>query len=271
MPLDLYQYSTVSKNLQDAVPLEKGGSGSDLRPAPDFFRAPALHCMRGRRRHAGARRIFTPTEKRRAGTADASLCLLLCPVLRCAESGLVDGTEQLHLLLDGRLDRLEARCEELSRVKALALEILAGLDVLSGRLSKGELALGVDVDLGNAEGNRLLDHVGRDARTAVENERHRAGELLNLREHVEVEALPVGRILAVDVADAGCEHVDAEICDHLALFRIRDFAAADDAVFLAADRADFRLNGDALLARNADEFLRLRDVLLDRIVWSRRT
>ena len=71
----------------------------------------------------------------------------------------------------------------------------------------------------------------------MKNERHRAGELLNLREHVKAQALPVGRILAVNVADTGCEHVDAEIRDHLALIRVRDLAAADDAVFLAADRA----------------------------------
>ena len=66
---------------------------------------------------------------------------------------LVDRAEQLHLLFDGSLDSLEAGCEKLSGVEALALEILACLDVLSGSVSESELALGVDVDLGNAEGD----------------------------------------------------------------------------------------------------------------------
>ena len=64
---------------------------------------------------------------------------------------LVDRSKQLHLLFDGSLDSLEAGCEKLSGVEALALEILACLDVLSGSVSESELARGVDFDLGNAE------------------------------------------------------------------------------------------------------------------------
>ena len=66
------------------------------------------------------------------------------------------------LLLDGRLDGFRARSEQLARVEALALPILAGLDVSARRGREGELALGVDVDLRNAEADGLLDHVGRE-------------------------------------------------------------------------------------------------------------
>ncbi len=62
-------------------------------------------------------------------------------------SGFVYGAEELHFFFNGSLDSLEAGSEELSRVKALALKILAVLDVLSCSFLEGELALGVNIDL----------------------------------------------------------------------------------------------------------------------------
>lgn len=65
---------------------------------------------------------------------------------------------------------------------------------------------------------------------AVKDERHRRVQLLDFAEHLEVEALPVFRILAVDVADARRQHRHAEVGDALALGGVRDLAAAHDAV-----------------------------------------
>ena len=42
--------------------------------------------------------------------------------------------------------------------------LLASLDILAGSLSEDQLALGVDVDLGDAQADGLCDHVVRDAR-----------------------------------------------------------------------------------------------------------
>ena len=58
---------------------------------------------------------------------------------------LVDGAKLLHELLGAGNDVVATRLEELAGVKALALLILASLDVLAGGLSKDQLALGVDV------------------------------------------------------------------------------------------------------------------------------
>ena len=55
--------------------------------------------------------------------------------------------EEFHLLLNSRLDCLKAGSEELSGVEALALQILACLDVLSCSRRESELALCVYVDL----------------------------------------------------------------------------------------------------------------------------
>ena len=184
---------------------------------------------------------------------------------------LVDRSEQLHLIFDGSLDSLEAGCEKLSGVEALALEILARLDVLSGSVSESELALGVDVDLGNAEGDSFLYHVCGDACAAVENEGHLAGELLDVGENIKSQALPVCGILAVDVADARCEHIDAEISDHLAFVGVSDLAAAYNAVLFAADGADFSLNGNALRVSESDYLLGLLDVLLNAVEPSNMT
>ena len=70
----------------------------------------------------------------------------------------------------------------------------------------------------------------------------------------------------MDVADAACKEVNAEISDQLALFGIRALALADDAVFFAADAADFRLDGHAFLMRQSYQLFGLLDVLVDREV-----
>ena len=59
-------------------------------------------------------------------------------------------TEQLHFRLNGFLDRFRSGSQELSRVIPLSFLILARLDILSRSLGKGQLALGIDVDLRNA-------------------------------------------------------------------------------------------------------------------------
>ena len=71
---------------------------------------------------------------------------------------------------------------------------------------------------------------------------------------------------AVDVADAGSQHVHAQVGDHLALVGIGHFAAAHNAVLFAADGAYLGLHGDALLTGDADDLLGLFDVLVDGVV-----
>ena len=100
-------------------------------------------------------------------------------------SRLIGRTEQLDLLFYLVHDGCSAGSQELSRVKALALLILACLDVLSGRLCEYKLALGVYVDLGNAQRDGLFDHVIRDTGTAVQYQRHIAGLLLDLIQCLE--------------------------------------------------------------------------------------
>ena len=77
--------------------------------------------------------------------------------------------EQLDLLLALGLDGLCAGSQQLAGVEALALLILAFFDVLTGGFSKHQLALGVDVDLGNAQADGLCDHLIGDAGAAVQN------------------------------------------------------------------------------------------------------
>src|SRR5699024_4809459 len=105
----------------------------------------------------------------------------------------------------GILDRLCAGSQELTMVIALAFLILACLDILSGSSSKCELALGVHVDLGNAEGNCLLDHISRDSGAAMKNQRKISGELLDGVQSLKGKSLPVCRIFSMDVADACCQ------------------------------------------------------------------
>ena len=114
-------------------------------------------------------------------------------------------------------DGVAARLEELARVVALALLVLAGLDVLAGGLGEDDLEVGVDVDLGDAQRDGLLDLVDGDAGAAVEDERQVAGQGLDLAQALEGQAGPVLGVDAVDVADAAGEEVDAQVGDGLAL------------------------------------------------------
>ena len=83
---------------------------------------------------------------------------------------LVDGAELLHELLGAGNDVVATRLEELAGVKALALLILASLDVLANALGEDELQVGVDVDLGDTQGNGLLDLILGDAGATVQDE-----------------------------------------------------------------------------------------------------
>ena len=76
----------------------------------------------------------------------------------------------------------------------VALLILALFDVLAGGLSKHQLALGVDVDLGNAQADGLCDHLVGDAGAAVQNQRNVVGGLVDAVQSLEVQTLPVCRV-----------------------------------------------------------------------------
>ena len=76
--------------------------------------------------------------------------------------------------------------------------------------AKAQLALRVDVDLGNAQADGLFDHVIGDAGAAVQHQRNVVGGVVDFVQRLKVQAFPVGRIHAVDVADAGSQEVDAQ-------------------------------------------------------------
>ena len=92
---------------------------------------------------------------------------------------LAGAAEQLDLLLALVDDGLSAGSQQLAGVEALALLILASLDILAGGLSKDQLALGVDVDLGDAEADGLCDHLVGDAGAAVQDQRNVIGSLVD--------------------------------------------------------------------------------------------
>ena len=100
----------------------------------------------------------------------------------------------------------------------------------------------------------------------MQNQRHGAGLFLDLCQHVQAQAGPVFRIDAVDVADAGSQHVDAQLTDAGALVRVRDLAAAQHAVLFAADGAYLGLNRDAFGVCQRDDLLGLGDVFFDVIL-----
>ena len=89
---------------------------------------------------------------------------------------------------------------------------------------------------------------------------------MDLVQSLEVQALPVGRVLAVDVADAGSQEVDAQGSDLGALSGISDFAHTDDAVFLAADGTDLSLDGQAVVMGQGNQLGGLGNVLIDVVV-----
>ena len=100
----------------------------------------------------------------------------------------------------------------------------------------------------------------------MQNQRHVAGELLDSVEGFKAETLPVFGIFAVDVADTGSQHGNAEVCDHLAFLRICALACADNAVLFAADGADLCLDGQTQLVAGGNQLFGLGNVLVDGIV-----
>ena len=70
----------------------------------------------------------------------------------------------------------------------------------------------------------------------------------------------------MDIADACCEHVHAQICDLLALIRVSALTHTYDTVFLAANGAYLCLNRKAKLMSHSNKFFCLCDILIDRIV-----
>ena len=70
----------------------------------------------------------------------------------------------------------------------------------------------------------------------------------------------------MDVADTCCQHINAEVSDHLALVRICALAHTDHAVFLAADGSNLCLEGHSLFTADTDQFFCLFNVLFDRIM-----
>ena len=67
----------------------------------------------------------------------------------------------------------------------------------------------------------------------------------------------------MDVADAAGEHVYAAVCDGFAFVGVCAFAHTDDAVFFAADSADFSFQGDAFVFADLSEFSGLFEVLVE--------
>ena len=141
-----------------------------------------------------------------------------------------------------------------------------GIDFLAAGIGKAQLSLGVDVDLGNAQRDGLLDHVSRDARAAVQDQGDVIGSAMDLVQSLEVQALPVGGVLAVDVADTGSQEVDAQGSDLGTLSGVSNLAHADDAVLFTADGTNLSLDGQAVVMGQGDQFGGLGNVLVDVVV-----
>ena len=176
---------------------------------------------------------------------------------------LVDATELLHELLGARNDGVATGLEELAGIEALALFVLASLDVATHASSEDELEVGVDVNLGDTEGDGLLDLILGDAGAAMKNEREIAGLGLDLTKTLEGKASQVGGVHAMDVADAAGQEVNAQVSDLLALSRISELTVGGHAVLGAADAANLSLDGKALGMSELDEFLGAVEVELE--------
>ena len=100
----------------------------------------------------------------------------------------------------------------------------------------------------------------------MEYKRHVAYFFFYGSQGLEAESFPVCRVFSVNVADTGSQHVYAQVSNHLAFVGVSTFAHANNAVFLAADGADFCLQGHSLLAADPYKLFRLLHVLLNRIV-----
>ncbi|EJX07399.1 hypothetical protein EVA_04492 [gut metagenome] len=100
----------------------------------------------------------------------------------------------------------------------------------------------------------------------MQNQRNAVGSIVDLVQSLKVKALPVCGILAVDVADPGCQKVNAQRSDATALGRICNFTASDNAVFFAADGADLCLDRQTPAVSQFHQFSGLCDVLIDGVV-----
>ena len=76
---------------------------------------------------------------------------------------LVGRTELMDHLNNFLGDRICARFQQLTRVIALAFQILARFDVFTGSIREDQLQFRVHVDLGNAQGDGLGNLIRRDA------------------------------------------------------------------------------------------------------------
>ena len=59
----------------------------------------------------------------------------------------------------------------------------------------------------------------------------------------------------MDVTNTTCKSVYAQVSEHFALFRIGKFTGVGNAVFGAANAANFCLNRNTLLVANSNNFL----------------
>ena len=102
---------------------------------------------------------------------------------------LVDGAELLHELLGASHDGLATGLEHLAGVEALALEVLAGLDVLTGSSSEDELQVGVHVDLGKAKANETSPKMSTTVRGSTRYHRRKEPRLF-------ISLLPISQLNA---------------------------------------------------------------------------
>ena len=100
----------------------------------------------------------------------------------------------------------------------------------------------------------------------MQDQRNVVGGLVDAVQSLEVQALPVCGVDAVDVADAGSQEVNAQSGDLCALFGVSDLAGTHDAVLDAADGADLGLDAHALRVCQSDQLLGLLHILLDGVV-----
>ena len=100
----------------------------------------------------------------------------------------------------------------------------------------------------------------------MQNQRNVVGGLVDAVQSLEVQTLPVCRVDAVNVADAGSQEVDAQSGDLCTLFGISNLASAYNAVLNAADGADLGLDAHTMSVCKGHQLFRLFHVLFNGIV-----
>ena len=88
----------------------------------------------------------------------------------------------------------------------------------------------------------------------MQNQWHFTGLFLDLSQNVQTQTSPVFWIYAVDVADTSSQHINAQLADACAFVWISDFAAAEYAIFFAADCAYLSFNRDAFCMSQSNDF-----------------